>query len=120
MFPLNAQIQSKDTLEKGLPSVYHCGDRADLPMRLEDKRCYWWTHSFNAQMLIGAGFNSALDPVFNNATSAYWGQGVEGFSKRFGTRVAQSFTKGSAQALAGVIFHEDPRFYESRKEGFWP
>ena len=115
-----AQIQSRNTAEQGLPSVYHCGSRDDLPMSLEDKRCYWWTHSFNAQMIFGAAFNSAMDPYFNNATSAYWGQGVEGFSKRFGTRVAQSFTKGSAQALVGVALHEDPRFYESRKEGFWP
>src|SRR6185369_665416 len=118
--PLAAQIKSSDTGERNLPEAFHCGDRDDLPMNAQDKRCYWWTHSFNAQMVAGAAFNSALDPVFNNATSAYWGQGMEGFSKRFGTRLAQSFVKGTGQALVGGLLHEDPRFYESRKEGLWP
>src|SRR5207249_2355724 len=76
--------------------------------------------SFNAQMIVGAAFNSALDPVFNSATSAYWGQGVVGFSKRFGTRVAQSATKGTSEAIVDAIFHEDPRFFPSRKQGFGP
>lgn len=106
--------------EKGLPPVYHCGDREDLPMNHKDRVCYWWTHSFNAQMIFGAAFNSALDPVFNGATNQYWGQGIDGFSRRFGTRVSQSMAKGTGQALTGLVLHEDPRYYESRKEKFWP
>jgi len=111
--------QSGD-VEKGLPSVFHCGDRDDLKMSPKDKACYWWTNSFNAQMLFGAAFNTALDPIFNGTTDPYWGQGAKGFSKRFGTRVAQSMTKGTGQALVGALFREDPRFYVSRKDGFWP
>jgi hypothetical protein len=71
-------------------------------------------------MIFGAAFNSALDPIFNNSTNKYWGQGADGYFRRFGTRVAQSFVKGSGQALVGAIAHEDPRFYESRKTGFGP
>lgn len=104
--------------EIGLPPAFHCGDREDLQMTHKDRVCYWWTHSFNAQMILGAAFNSALDPIFNNSTNAYWGQGAEGFSRRFGTRVSQSMAKGTGQGLVGMIFHEDPRFYESRKTGF--
>ena len=109
-----------DATEKQLPYTFHCGDRSDLPMSPKDKACYWWTHSFNASMIFGAAFNSALDPIFNNQTAAYWGQGVEGFSRRFGTRVTQSMAKGTGQALIGAIFKEDPRLYVSHKEGFWP
>lgn len=110
----------KDAPEKGLPSTFHCGDRDDLPMSHKDLVCYWWTNSFNAEVIFGAAFNTALDPIFNGSTDHYWGQGAEGFAKRFGTRVAQSFTKGTSQAIVGALFKEDPRFYESRKEGFWP
>ncbi len=117
---LPALRAQEDAIEKGLPKTFHCGDRDDLPMSPKDKACYWWTNSFNAAMLAGAAFNTALDPVFNGDTDKYWGQGAEGFAKRFGTRVAQSFTKGTTKALIGAIFKEDPRFYESRKEGFWP
>jgi hypothetical protein len=28
--------------------------------------------------------------------------------------------KGTGQAVVGAIFKEDPRFYQSRKEKFWP
>jgi hypothetical protein len=106
--------------EKGLPSTFHCGDREDLPMTHKDKTCYWWTHSFNAPMILGAAFNGALDPLINNSTNAYWGQGVEGFGRRFGTRVSQSMAKGTGEAVVGMIFKEDPRLYSSRKDGFWP
>ena len=106
--------------EKHLPARFHCGDRDDLPMSRTDKVCYWWTQSFNAQMIFGAAFNTALDPVTNGATNKYWGQGVEGFSRRFGTRVTQSMAKGTGQAVVGALFREDPRFYPSRKEKFWP
>jgi hypothetical protein len=109
-----------DGVDRSLPSTFHCGDRDDLPMTRKDLGCFWWTHTFNAQMLAGAAFNSALDPLVNNATSKYWGQGAEGFAKRFGTRVAQSMAKGTGEALVGMAFKEDPRFYESRKQGFWP
>jgi hypothetical protein len=114
------RAQSNDAPVEKLPPTFHCGDRDDLPMSKKDKVCYWWTQSFSAGMLFGAGFNTALDPVLNASTNKYWGQGVEGFSKRFGTRVTQSMAKGTGQALVGAVFKEDPRFYPSLKEKFWP
>ena len=117
---VNLAYAQTELPEKDLPSTLHCGDRDDLPMTGKDRVCYWWTGSFNAGMLFGAAFNTALDPVINGSSNRYWGQGAEGFSKRFGTRVAQSMTKGTGQAVVGALFREDPRFYESRKQGFWP
>jgi hypothetical protein len=124
---LACAVQGQDLLgdpalpiEKQLPPTFHCGDRDDLPMSNKDKACYWWTNSFNAEMIFGAAFNTALDPIFNGSTDKYWGQGAEGFARRFGTRMAQSMVKGTGQALVGGIFKEDPRFYVSRKQGFWP
>jgi hypothetical protein len=112
--------QSDEGPKEPLPKPFHCGDRDDLKMSPQDKVCYWWSQSFNAGMLFGAAFNTALDPLVNGSTNKYWGQGVEGFSKRFGTRVTQSMAQGTGQALVGGLFHEDPRFYPSRKEKFWP
>jgi hypothetical protein len=109
------RAQSNEGPVEPVPPAFHCGDRDDLPMSGKDKACYWWTQSFNAGMLFGAAFNTALDPVLNGSTLKYWGQGVDGFSKRFGTRVTQSMAKGTGQALVGAIFKEDPRFYPSRK-----
>ena len=119
LIPASSSAQSDDP-EKDLPPAFHCGDRNDLRMSGKDKACYWWTNSFNAQMLFGAAFTTALDPIFNGSSDPYWGQGATGFSRRFGTRVAQSMTKGTGQALVGALFKEDPRFFVSRKQGFWP
>src|SRR5437660_4292823 len=104
--PAVAQIRIPDGKEpiEALPPTFHCGDRGDLPMSGKDKVCYWWSQSFNAQMLFGAAFNSALDPLTNSSTNKYWGQGIEGFSRRFGTRVTQSMAKGTGQALVGAMF----------------
>lgn len=117
-----AQIKatSADAREKDLPDIYHCGEREDLSMSLRDKRCYWWTHSFNGTMVTGAAFNAALDQWVKNSTNNEWGQGAAGFSRRFGTRVSQSMAKGTGQALGGMLLHEDPRLYASHKEGFGP
>lgn len=118
--PTLVPAQSNDAPAEALPPTFHCGDRDDLPMSGKDRVCYWWTQSFSAGMLFGAAFNTALDPLVNASTNKYWGQGVEGFSKRFGTRVTQSMAKGTGQALVGALFKEDPRFYPSHKEKFWP
>src|SRR5260370_17201677 len=104
----------------GLPSAFHCGDRDDLPMSGKDKACYWWTHSFNAQMLFGAAFTTALDPIFNGSSAPYWGQGASGFSKRFATRVAQSMTKGTGQALVAALSKENPPFSVSPQHASFP
>ena len=120
--PAAAQIEyspTKTTTET-LPNTFHCGTREDLHMSTRDKACYWWTQSFNAPMITGAAFNAALDQWVKNSTNQEWGQGVEGFSRRFGTRVSQSMAKGTGQALGGLLFHEDPRMYASHKEGFGP
>lgn len=112
-----------DTVEKHLPPTFHCGDRDDLPMSKMDKGCYWLTQSFNAQVIFGAAFNAALDQFLKdkkNSTNTEWGQGAAGFSRRFGTRVSQSMAKATGQSLVGMALHEDPRFYPSRKEKFWP
>ena len=38
-----------------------------------------------------------------------WGQGVEGYGRRVGTRYAQGLAKSTAEFLVGAINHEDPR-----------
>src|SRR5579863_10126613 len=63
-----AMAQSNDAPTEALPPTFHCGDRDDLKMSGKDKVCYWWTQSFNASMLFGAAFNTALDPVLNGST----------------------------------------------------
>ncbi len=58
------------------------------------------------QALIAAGFSQAI-----NSASGY-GQGAEGYGKRFGADMARSASDNLfGTFLIASIFHEDPRFY---------
>ena len=49
-----------------------------------------------------------------------WGQGVAGFAKRFGSSMAHRAVSSTIEFGVGAIRHEDPRYYHSGKQGFWP
>jgi len=61
------------------------------------------------QALLAAGFSQAI-----NSASGY-GQGVDGYGKRFGADLARSASDNLfGTFLIASIFHEDPRFYVKR------
>ena len=64
-----------------------------------------------ASSLAGAGINQARDAV------PEWGQGVEGYSKRFGSSFCQKAIAKSVQFGLGSLLHEDPRYFSSRHSG---
>jgi hypothetical protein len=49
-----------------------------------------------------------------------YGQGVEGFAKRYGVRFADGTIENyMVKALAPTLLHQDPRYFELGKGGFW-
>src|SRR6202034_2545212 len=59
-----------------------------------------------SQALVAAGFSQAI-----NSASGY-GQGVDGYFKRFGADMARSASDNLfGTFLIASVFHEDPRFY---------
>jgi len=63
--------------------------------------------------IIGAGLSQAIDSV------PEWGQGMEGYAKRFGSRYANKIVQNSIEALVGIILDEDPRYVSSNRQGLW-
>jgi len=49
-----------------------------------------------------------------------WGQGVAGYAKRFGSSMAHRAVSSTIEFGVGALRHEDPRYYHSGKQGFWP
>ena len=62
-----------------------------------------------AQALVAAGFSQAID------SASGYGQGVDGYAKRFGADMARSASDNLfGTFLIASAFHEDPRFYVKR------
>ena len=49
-----------------------------------------------------------------------WGDGAEGFAKRFGTREAQFVMQNSVNSLGDGLLGWEPRYDRCRCDGFWP
>ena len=61
-----------------------------------------------------AGISQARD------TDAPFGQGVEGYAKRFGERAADGIIENFfTRAIFPSVLHQDPRYYQLGKGGFW-
>jgi hypothetical protein len=62
-----------------------------------------------AQALVAAGFSQAID------SASGYGQGVDGYAKRFGADMARSASDNLfGTFLIASALHEDPRFYVKR------
>jgi hypothetical protein len=62
------------------------------------------------QALLAAGFSQAID------SASGYGQGVDGYAKRFGADMARSASDNLfGTFLIASLLHEDPRFYVKRR-----
>jgi len=69
-------------------------------------------------------------PLLNMAASAglnqwrdfptEWGQGTEGYGRRFASRVGQRTVNNSIRFGVGAALREDPRYFPSERKGFLP
>jgi len=74
--------------------------------------------TFGKVAFIGAGVSAGVGQLRNNPKA--WGQGVEGFSKRFASGFAGHIVNNSIAYGVGHALHEDMRYYPSDKQGFGP
>ena len=52
-------------------------------------------------------------------TPEEWGQGMEGYGKRLGHKVANRTVENSIGFLVAAPLHQDPRYFRSGETGFW-
>jgi hypothetical protein len=67
-----------------------------------------------ARSVTWAGINQAMD------SNPEWGQGMEGYGKRLGSKFAQYAIKRSVSQGLGAWWHEDPRYFPATSSGLWP
>ena len=79
-------------------------------LEVKDKFRLFVADTLDPATFLSAGFNSGISQVQDNDPS--YGQGAEGYGKRFGANMAGSATSGFFKDFAyPTIFAEDPRYY---------
>jgi hypothetical protein len=77
-------------------------------------KTYWYFHeAFRPSKLVtnaaGAGWAQWRDDPKE------WGQGAEGFARRYGSRLAISLSTDTFQSIVGAATHADPRYIVLRE-----
>jgi hypothetical protein len=79
-------------------------------LEVKDKFVLFVRDSFDPVTFLGTGFNAGLDQAEN--TDTRYGQGAEGYGRRFGAEYAGQATSRFFKDFAyPSIFSEDPRYY---------
>jgi hypothetical protein len=71
------------------------------------RACLYLNNLFSPTAVFGAAFSSIYAQATNDEPS--WGQGSEGYAKRFGARYVQGMSKATGEYLTGLVHGEDLR-----------
>ena len=87
------------------------------PLDVEGKLNFHAKNAFAPLSLAGLAAYAAVLQADNAPQE--WGQGGEGYAKRFGTMVAWSGIHGALAFGLDSTLHQDPRYFRSSDKGFW-
>jgi len=89
-----------------------------VPLTKKEKFVFYLKSTYGPSSIMrsaaGAGLSQARD------STPEWGQGMEGYGRRLGSKFAQHAVKRTIQLGVGAMLHEDPRYYASGRVGFLP
>ena len=106
--PQPGQLAQKD---KSTPFISLPNTVSAPPFTVADKFNYRVVQSFGLRGLggglIGAAIGQARD------APEEWGQGVQGFAKRYGSGIAGNLSRQTFAFALESAFHEDPRYFPS-------
>lgn len=85
-------------------------DAPHVPLSSREKLNMWADGTFDRWTLISAGFDAGINQATD--TPHGYGQGAEGFAKRYGAAVADKVASDFMKEFAfPVIFRQDPRYF---------
>ena len=95
---------------KAVPSQHYKPGAILCTLKVKDKFVLFVQDSFDPVTFLSTGFDAGLDQAENAAPS--YGQGAEGYGRRFGAEFASQATSRFFKDFAyPTIFSEDPRYY---------
>lgn len=87
------------------------------PMSWQDKLQFHAGTTYGPEAIVGFAAYAGLLQAINSP--AEWGQGSAGYGKRFASTIAWSGIHSTLAFGLDSTLHEDPRYYRSRRTGFW-
>jgi hypothetical protein len=88
------------------------------PLTQKERRDLYLKGLVNPFLYVKAGFSSGLDQW--NDKPHEWEQGASGYGKRFANILGQYATQRTVTWGLSSALHEDNRYFNSGKKGFWP
>ena len=97
-----------------IPNFYVVYDANPAPLSPRQKFSLAWHDSVDPITFLSAGFFAGIEQAQN--TFAGYGQGAQGYAKRYGADYADGFPSDMlGGALFPSLFHQDPRYYYKGK-----
>jgi len=108
------KFEEKQRVLGVIPNFYVVYDSHPAPLSPRQKFSLAWHDSIDPITFVSAGFFAGIEQAQN--TFAGYGQGAQGFAKRYGADYADGFI---GDMLGGALFpsllHQDPRYYYKGK-----
>ena len=88
------------------------------PMTQPERNRLYFKTMVNPLGFVKAGFSAGIDQANDKPTE--WEQGASGYGKRFANILGQYSIQRTVTYGLGSALHEDNRYFNSGKQGFWP
>ena len=89
-----------------------------VPMTQAERNRLYFKTMMNPLGFVKAGFSAGIDQA--NDKPEEWEQGASGYGKRFANILGQYSIQRTVTYGLGSALHEDNRYFNSGKKGFWP
>lgn len=88
------------------------------PLTFKEKSGYYWNSAFSLPTIGRVAATSTFGHL--SSFSEDWGTGWNAYGRRMGNNYIRHVMSTTLRYGIGVARGEDPRFFESGKQGFWP
>jgi hypothetical protein len=88
------------------------------PMTQPERTRLYFKTMVNPIGFVKTGFSAGIDQAKDKPTE--WEQGASGYGKRFANILGQYSIQRTVTYGLGSALHEDNRYFNSGKQGFWP
>ena len=88
------------------------------PMTQAERNRLYFKTMVNPLGFVKVGFSAGIDQANDKPTE--WEQGASGYGKRFANILGQYSIQRTVTYGLGSLLHEDNRYFNSGKQGFWP
>ncbi len=129
---LSAQDQSAGTtathaspIDKGIDLIFNYLNMAGTtkasgfkPLTQPERNHLYFKSMVNPIGYVKAGFSAGIDQL--NDKPPEWEQGASGYGKRYANILGQYYIQKTVTFGLSSALHEDNRYFNSGRSGFWP